>query len=232
MSKLITKPFELFIGTIFLWLLSTFNNHGVALILLSLVVNILLLPFYNFAEKIQKKERLVQQQMKPKLEEFKSVYEGYELHLYTKNVYRLNDYHPIYALRGLVSLLIQFPFFMGAYAFLSSYAGFQGVSFLFISNLAQPDGLLSIGDITINLLPFLMTGINLLSGYVYATDMSRSEKITIVVVALVFLFLLYGAPSSLLIYWTFNNIFSLVKNVYAKITEPVLEPELQRGDIQ
>lgn len=226
MSKIITKPFELFIGSIFLWLLTIVNNHGISLILLSLIVNILLLPFYNFAEKIQKKEQLVQEQMKPKLEEFESVYEGYELYLYTNNVYRLYDYHPIYALRGLVSLLIQVPFFMGAYSFLSNYEGFQGQSFLFLSNLALPDGLLTIGNLSINLLPFVMTGINLLSGYVYATDMPRNEKITIVVIAIVFLVLLYNSPSSLLLYWTFNNIFSLIKNLYSKKSED----SLQRGE--
>lgn len=222
MFKLINKPFELLIGVIFVWLLKIVSNHGLALILLSFIVNIALLPFYNIAENIQKKERLVQQAMKPKLEEFKSVYKGYELYLYTNNVYRLHDYHPIYSLRGLVSLLIQVPFFMGAYAFLSNYAGFQGQSFLFLSNLAQPDGLLSIGKVTINVLPFVMTAINLVSGYVYATDMSRNEKITIVVVALFFLVLLYNSPSSLLVYWTFNNVFSLVKNLYYKNKETVL----------
>ena len=166
--------------------------------------------------------------MKPKIDEFKSVYEGYELYLYTNNVYRLHDYHPIYSLRGLVSLLIQVPFFMGAYSFLLTYNGFQGQSFLFLSNLAQPDGLLTIGGWTINLLPFVMTAINLVSGYVYATDMSRNEKITIVVVALFFLVLLYNSPSSLLVYWTFNNVFSLVKNLYYKKKET----ELMRGEVQ
>ena len=132
MFEIINRPFELLIGIIFVWLLNLVNNHGIALILLSLVVNIALLPFYNIAENIQKKERLVQQAMKPKIDEFKSVYEGYELYLYTNNVYRLHGYHPIYSLRGLVSLLIQVPFFMGAYAFLSTYSGFQGQSFLFL----------------------------------------------------------------------------------------------------
>lgn len=228
MFEIINRPFELLIGIIFVWLLNLVNNHGIALILLSLVVNIALLPFYNIAENIQKKERLVQQAMKPKIDEFKSVYEGYELYLYTNNVYRLHDYHPIYSLRGLVSLLIQVPFFMGAYSFLSTYNGFQGQSFLFLSNLAQPDGLLTIGGWTINLLPFVMTAINLVSGYVYATDMSRNEKITIVVVALFFLVLLYNSPSSLLVYWTFNNVFSLVKNLYYKKKET----ELMRGEVQ
>lgn len=73
-----------------------------------------------------------------------------------------------------------------------------------------------------------MTAINLLSGYVYATDMSRNEKVTIVVVALFFLVLLYNSPSSLLVYWTFNNVFSLVKNLYYKKKET----ELVRGEVQ
>lgn len=229
MFKLVSKPFAKLIGTIFLWILNIFNNHVLSLILLSLVVSIILLPFYTIADKIQKKERLVQEKMKPKIDEFKSVYEGYELHLYIQNVYRLNDYHPIYSLRGLISLLIQLPFFIGAYTFLSNYEGFQGQAFLFISDLASPDALLTVGALTINLLPFIMTIINLISGYVYASKMSRSEKLTIVIIALVFLILLYNAPSSLLIYWTFNNIFSLIKNLYNKRLE--LKVDLQGGKV-
>ena len=162
---------------------------------------------------IEKKEKDVQAKMKPKLDEFKSIYKGYELHLYTNNVYRLNNYHPAYSLRGLVSLLIQIPFLMGAYAYLSTYSGFQGVSFLFLNDLAQPDGLLKIGAMSINLLPFVMTIINLASGYIYSKESNITEKITIVGMALFFLIILYSSPASLLLYWTCNNIFSFVKTV-------------------
>lgn len=224
MSDIFIEPISNIIGAIFIWLLSLVSNHGVAIILLSIIVNIVLLPFYHIAEKIEKKEKDVQKRMKPKIDEFKSVYKGYELYLYTKNVYRLNNYHPAYALRGLVSLLIQIPFFMGAYDFLSNYSGFDGVSFMFLNNLATPDQLLVIGGLTVNILPFVMTGINLLSGYIYSKDMIRSEKITIIVIALFFLFILYESPSSLLVYWTCNNIFSLVKTiVYARIDKNKIE---------
>ena len=213
MLQILTSPFAKFIEVIFTTILNFVGNHGLSLIILSLVVNILLLPFYNFAEKIEKKEKDVQAKMKPKLDEFKSIYKGYELHLYTNNVYRLNNYHPAYSLRGLVSLLIQVPFFMGAYVYLSSYTGFEGVSFLFLENLAKPDGLLTFGSISINLLPFVMTAINLVTGYFYAKDSNLSEKFTIVGMALFFLVILYTSPSSLLVYWTSNNIFSLIKTV-------------------
>lgn len=219
MLEIITQPFTKFIGIIFVWIVSIVKNKGLSLIALSIVVNIVLYPFYYLAEKVEKKEKDVQKKMKPKLDEFKSVYEGYELYLYTNNVYRLNNYHPAYSLRGLVSLLIQVPFFMGAYAFLSNYSGFDGVSFLFISNLAEPDALLKIGAVSINLLPFVMTAINLWSGYVYTAGSDTTEKVTIVVIAMFFLVILYNSPSSLLIYWTFNNVFSLVKNLVMKSLE-------------
>lgn len=215
----IVSPFANFIGYIFNWIVSHIENLGFSLIILSIVINILLYPFYYLADKVEKKEKLVQEKMKPKLEEFKSIYKGYELHLYVNNVYRLNNYHPLYALRGLVSLLIQVPFFMGAYAYLSNYPEFEGVSFLFISDLSMPDGLLKLGVLSINLLPFIMTAINLWSGYIYSKNGSKQEKITIVVMALFFLVLLYNSPSSLLIYWTFNNIFNLVKTILYDIVE-------------
>lgn len=216
-GNLFIKPLANFIGVIFMFILRFTKNHGLSLILLSIVVNLILFPFYYMAEKVEKKEKDVQAKMKPKLEEFKSVYKGYELYLYTNNVYRMHHYHPAYALRGLVSLLIQIPFFMGAYAFLSSYAGFQGVSFLFIRDLSQPDQLLNLGSLSINILPFVMTFINLYSGYIYSKGEGMTEKLTIVLMALFFLVILYSSPSSLLVYWTFNNVFSLVKSlVYDK----------------
>ena len=213
MKKILINPFVKLIECIFLFVLKIVNNQGISLIVLSLFITIILLPFYFFAEKIAEKEKEIQSKMKPKIDELKSVYKGYELHLYIKNVYRLNNYHPIYSLRSLLSLLIQIPFFIGAYQFLSSYAGFDGFAFLGIINLAEPDKIIRLGTISINLLPILMTFFNLVSGYVYSFNSNRSEKITIIIVAIIFLLLLYNSPASLLIYWTFNNIFSLIKNI-------------------
>ena len=213
MKNVFVMPFVKFIEVIFLWLYKIMKNFGFTLLFLSLIINIILLPLYFFAEKIEKKEKDIQKKIKPKIDEFKSVYKGYELHLYIKNVYRLNNYRLIYSLRGLVSLLIQVPFFIGAFVYLSSYTGFEGVMLLGIPNLAKPDGLLTLGNISINVLPFLMTLFNLMSGYIYTKNSSTSEKVNIVIIGMIFLILLYNSPASLLIYWTFNNIFSLLKNL-------------------
>lgn len=77
------EPLAKVIGVLFIFILNLVRNHGVALIFLSIVVNVILYPLYYLAEKVEKKEKDIQAKMKPKLDEFKSIYKGYELHLYT-----------------------------------------------------------------------------------------------------------------------------------------------------
>lgn len=49
---------------------------------------------------------------------------------------------------------------------------------------------------------------------------NKSEQIQIYACALVFLLLLYNSPAGLVIYWTMNNILSLIKNVFYKLKNP------------
>ena len=67
--------------------------------------------------------------------------------------------------------------------------------------------------IAVNVLPVLMTVINLASGAIYSKEQSRKDKIQIWTLALIFLVILYNSPSGLVLYWTFNNLFSLIKNI-------------------
>jgi len=51
---------------------------------------------------------------------------------------------------------------------------------------------------------------------VYAKGFPLKDKIPLYLIAAVFLVLLYGTPSGLVLYWMMNNIFSLVKNCLQK----------------
>ncbi|MBO4242142.1 MAG: YidC/Oxa1 family membrane protein insertase [Clostridiales bacterium] len=93
----------------------------------------------------------------------------------------------------------------------------EGVSFLCIGDLSVPDGLIGLGQVRVNLLPVLMTLINIISGMVYSKERSAREKIQIYGLAAIFLVLLYTSPSGLVLYWTVNNIFSLFKNIVASV---------------
>jgi hypothetical protein len=119
-----------------------------------------------------------------------------------------------------VSLLLQIPFFMAAYNFLSNLAALRGVSFGPIADLAAADGMLTVAGITVNVMPILMTVINLISGVIYSRDMPLKSKIQMYGITLVFLVLLYRSPAGLVLYWTLNNVFSLCKNILYKLPQP------------
>ena len=207
-------PIEFIIEILFYLFNNVFkSSYGVSLFFLSLCINFLSLPLYNVAESWQAKERAIQDKMKPMIDNIKSVYKGDQRYLLIRACQRINGYKTIYAFRGTLGLLIQIPFFMAAYNFVHSLTGLSGVSFLFIKDLSKPDALIHIGNISINLLPFLMTLFSLLAGFVYSKKLNFKESMPLYVVSLIFLVLLYNSPSALLFYWTINCLFSLIKNI-------------------
>ena len=196
------------------------DSKGIAVIGLSFIVTLCTLPLYMVAESWQEKERLIQSKMKNQIDRIKRAFKGDEQYMILSTYYKQNNYKPIMALRSSFGLLIQIPFFIAAYHFLSELGSLKGYSFLFIKDFGAPDNLFTIGNFPINVLPIAMTLINLTSGILYSKGHDIKEKIQIFVFAFVFLILLYNSPAGLVVYWTMNNILSLVKNIFYKINNP------------
>lgn len=198
-----------------------FSNTGIAVMGVSFVVTVLCLPLYIVAERWQQLERDTQARLKGGVERIKAVFKGDEQYMILSTYYRQNHYHPMMALRSSFGLLIQVPFFMAAYSCLSSLPALQGQSFLFIRDMGAPDALFTIGGFRVNVLPIVMTLINIAAGAIYTKGFSFKEKAQIYGMALLFLVILYNSPAGLVLYWTMNNVFSLVKNIFYKLKHPV-----------
>ena len=194
-----------------------FKESGISVIFISFTISILCLPLYAVAEKWQQLERNSIRNLKPKIEKVKKVFKGDERYMILSTYYRQNHYHPIYALRSSFGLLIQIPFFIAAYSYLSHLEAIKNVPFSFIRDLGAPDGLLSIGGYKLNLLPVAMTLINCIAGAVYTKGLALKDKVQLYTMAGIFLVLLYNSPSALALYWTMNNVFSLMKNIYYRL---------------
>lgn len=214
--NLIIKPIEYLIETIFWVMYSFFGNAGVAIIAVSLTVSTLVLPLYLRSDAIQESEQKKQKAMEKWLKHIRKFFKGDERYMIENAYYREMDYRPLYALRSAFSLLLQIPFFIAGYHYLSTLSLLSGISFGPIADLGRPDGLIALGVVHINLLPILMTVINCVSGFVYTRDLPLRAKLQIYVLASVFLVLLYRSPSGLVLYWTMNNLYSLCKNIVMK----------------
>ena len=196
------------------------GSRGVAVVGLSFVVTLCTLPLYMVAERWQEEERRTQERLRPGVKRIKGAFKGDEQYMMLTTFYRQNHYHPLMALRSSFSLLIQIPFFIAAYTFLSHLEPLRGYRFLFINDFGSPDGALRIGSLTLNVLPILMTAINCVSGAIYSKGHGVGEKVQIFGCAAVFLLLLYNSPAGLVVYWTMNNVLSLAKNIFYKLKNP------------
>ncbi len=206
--EIILSPFVYIIEHIFMLSYGITSNYGGAIVLLSFIISIFLLPIFIFIEKAKKKDDIIKQRMKSQLDEIKRSYKGQERYYYIKTLNRQHNYSPTRALIPILSLLIQIPFFIAAYQFLEAYSPLIKQSFLVIADLSKADALFG----SINLLPILMTIVNLITVYFYTINSDdKKERNQMLVVAAVFLIMLFNLPAGLLLYWTMNNAFSFLR---------------------
>lgn len=213
-------PLKLIFEIIFEFANRFVHHPGLSIIFLSLVMNILVLPLYKRADAMQEAARDTEAKLSRGVAHIKKMFSGDERMMILQTYYRQNNYKPTSALNGSVSLLLEIPFFMAAYQFLSHLEILNGVSLGPISDLGAPDGMLVIGSLAINVLPFLMTFVNVISSAIYLKGFPLKTKIQLYAMALFFLVFLYTSPAGLVFYWTLNNVFSLVKTIFYKIKNP------------
>lgn len=200
--QLTVYPIECVYKVLYLTLSEILDSYGLALISLSVVTYILIRPLISYAKNFQDDERNIQAVLAPQLVAIKENFSGAEQHKKIQRLYKRYSYHPILAFRSAAGIILQLPFLMAAYFMLDSLTDIIGQSWWLIEDLSKPDELLG----GVNLLPLLMTAVNLI-GVFFAKDFSRRDKVQALVVAILFLVLLYNAPSALLIYWTCNNLW-------------------------
>ena len=212
--NLIIQPLIMVYDVLFSMFYGMLGNTVASIFALSIVINLLVLPLYRKADLMQKEQHEKARKMKKWIDHIRKTFRGDKRFMILSAYYRIEGYSPLSTIKEAGPLLLQIPFFIAAYRYISTLPLLKGASWGPIENLLGPDGLISVAGITINVLPILMTLINLISGYFYSKALSLRQKIQIIGTALVFLILLYNSPSGLVLYWIMNNLFSLCKNLY------------------
>jgi YidC/Oxa1 family membrane protein insertase len=198
------------------------GNYGVAILLLSLSVKVLMWPLTRVAERWQREVNRLQSQLEPELALVRRDFRGEEAHRRTLAVYRRHGVSPLFPVRSVLGVLIQIPVFIAAFDMLGWEFGLNGASFLWIADLALPDRWAAL-PVTVpfaggylNLLPFLMTGFTVLAARVQAEPslsaaLRTGQRRHLYVMAAAFFVLLYAFPAGMVLYWTSNNFWYLLK---------------------
>jgi len=202
------------------------SSYGISLILLSFAVSAFLAPFYYLTGILENKERAIKQRLEPFIQKINTIRDPKIRHSQLRELYKSFSYYPFYVLRSLASLFIQIPMLFAAYGVLTKNP-LNGEQFLFINDLGKPDFFL----FGINLLPMVMTAINIAS-VLLSAKAGSPERRQGIFVAMLFFILLYSQNSALLIYWSFNQFFNFVRYVFVFKTSNLRVPKISSTEIR
>jgi len=201
---------------------SSSGSVGWALVLFSLILNLTLLPVYYQMERAGKASNQRREAMNKEVARLKKYYKGRERFYYIQTLHRQFQYRPIAAVFSAGDLYLQILVFTTVYRYLAANAALKGAAFGPIVNLAAPDGLLA----GVHLLPIAMTVLNIAATAFYTTD--KNKQRSGILIALLFLALLYRSPAGIVLYWTCNNAFSLVRNAIQRAVIPALPSRIRQ----
>lgn len=209
------------------WIKMVVPSWGISVILLSLAISILMTPFNRIAERLQQEVNETEARLAPELRRIKKKYKGGEQSEKILELYKAEQVHPLYSLKGMMGMVLIIPVFIGAFNMLAENIHLLNAGFLWISDLSQPDSLfvmpfkLPFFGAELNLLPFLMTALSMLASALHkplALDegLRRKQVINMVLMAVVFFVLFYTFPAGMVLYWTTTNLVSVIKSLWAR----------------
>lgn len=216
----------------------TRGNYGVAIILLTLSVRMMMFPLGRKQALAAKRMQDLQPLMKEIQVKFKDDKEQL-----TKEQFALYKRHGVNPVGGCLPALIQLPIFVGLWQALNNSVSLRHASFLYIDNLAAPDmlfkfpwsgGLPFLGDY-FNLLPFGVVTLMLIQTKLFsppATTPEAEAQQNMMKYMMVFMaFMFYKVPSGLGLYFITSSSWQIGERLLLpKVTPPVHAPVVVADD--
>jgi YidC/Oxa1 family membrane protein insertase len=195
------------------WIHSMVANWGIAIILTTVVIRLLLWPLTAKAARASKR---MQKLAKP-LQEIREKYKDNPQKL-NQEMMGLWKRHKISPLSGCWPVLLQLPIFIAFFNLLRNSSDLRFAEFLWIRDLSMPDGSIPMPDGTS--LPFIGTAINVLP-FVWLVSMyfqirmmptpsvDNAQVKIMKWMPFIFFPFTYYFSSGLVLYWTTTNCFSI-----------------------
>lgn len=205
-----------FLETLAVEILKFFNsivgNYGLAIILTTILIKLILFPLSLKQEKAMQRMKDLQ----PELDKINKEYKGDKVKIneMTANLYKEKNVNPF---SGCLPLLIQLPIFVALYyAFMSNEIP-QSATFLWF-NLKKPDAIYTIGKFSINVLPIISAVLMVVQQKLMTPQSSENEnnvmQSTMLMMPIMMLFIFYKFPSGLNLYYVVNTAISILIQLY------------------
>ncbi|HEX8310219.1 MAG TPA: membrane protein insertase YidC [Chthoniobacteraceae bacterium] len=205
---------------------SWFKSYALAIIVLTLIIKTLLWPLQNKATNSMKRMQALQ----PKMQELRDKYKDDPTKMNTEVMKLYKDYG-VNPVGGCLPMLVQIPIFFGFYNMLGKAVELRNSSFLWVDDLSQPDTVWHLPGlgIPLNVLPLLMAITMFWQMAISPKSGDPIQQRVFMFVPLIFIFFCYNFASALALYWTVQNLFSIVqlymtRNQAAPVLQKVAAP--------
>jgi len=203
------------------WLHGKLGTYAWAIIVLTLIIKTMLWPLQNKATNSMKRMQLLQ----PKMTELRDKYKDDPTRMNTEVMKLYKDYG-VNPLSGCLPMLIQIPIFFGFYNMLGKAVELRNSKFLWVQDLSQPDTIWHFPMVgwPLNILPLLMAVTMFWQMALSPKSGDPMQQKIFMFMPLIFIAFCYNFASALALYWTVQNLFSVVQ-LYATRNQapPTLE---------
>lgn len=210
----LTKPMFYALHYIYL----AVGNFGVAIIGLTILVRLLLYPIANKSYKAMNRLKDLQ----PQMQELQKRYGNDRMQM-SQEMMKLYQKEKVSPFSGCLPILVQIPVFIALYhVFLISLEMRHAPFFGWIQDLAAPDPAYLVtafgflpwnppGFLAIGVWPILVGITMWLSQKMNPTPLDKAQQMVLNLMPLIFVFTTAHLPAGLAVYWTFNNVVSMIQ---------------------
>ncbi|MBN1836870.1 MAG: membrane protein insertase YidC [Spirochaetales bacterium] len=206
------------------WFYALIPNYGVAIILLTLLIKLILWPLTHKSFESTAKMQALQPKMNEVREKYKS--NPQKMNQEIAALYKKEGVSP---LGGCLPLLLQMPILFAMYTLLGTHFELRSAVFIpgWINDLSSPESVLEFNPVkllffelsAIRVLPFVMLVTTFIqTRFTQSPESAGSSganmKMMTYAMPIMFFFILYNLPSGLVLYWTMQNVLSIFQQLY------------------
>ena len=191
---------------------SWLGNYAAAILALTTIIKLVLWPIQNRANRSMRQMSA----LSPKMQELRDKYKDDPTRM-NQEVMKLYKQYGINPVGGCLPMVIQIPIFFGLYKMLSQAVELRNAKFLWVRDLSQPDTVAHLHlpflpwPVPINIIPLCMAATQIWLMQMTPKTGDATQRRVMMFTPLIFLFICYNFAAALALYYTTQNLFSILQ---------------------
>ena len=201
------------------------GNYAAAILALTTVIKLVLWPIQNKANRSMRQMAA----LSPKMQELREKYKDDPTRM-NQEVMKLYKEYGINPVGGCLPMVIQIPIFFGLFKMLGQAVELRNAKFLWVRDLSQPDTVahLPVLGWPVNIIPLCMAATQIWLMAMTPKTGDATQRRVMMFTPLIFLFICYNFAAALALYYTTQNLFSILQ-FYQNKRQPA--PTLEKRSV-